>query len=90
MIEDRSVIRVKYELRDSEGNLKVPSNQRQNVINYSITIDLKKKISQIHRINLNSEKPLIKGLKLAFLSMKVGEISWFKIKGEYNHIEQAD
>lgn len=47
-------------------------------------------ILKVYRISLNSSKPIIQGLLIAFKSMKVGEVCWLKVQGHYNFVNNEN
>ncbi|CAD8127543.1 unnamed protein product [Paramecium sonneborni] len=68
----KSKIKLRCEERDLEGNL---VNKGTNNI-------------QATKISMASTIPYIQGLKSAFLSMKEGDIAWFKLSNEQMYTEQ--
>ncbi|CAD8113519.1 unnamed protein product [Paramecium primaurelia] len=71
-INVKSKIKLKCEERDLEGNL---ANKGTNNI-------------QATKISMASSIPYIQGLKSAFLTMKEGDIAWFKLSNEQMYTEQ--
>ncbi|CAD8115067.1 unnamed protein product [Paramecium primaurelia] len=71
-INVKSKIKLKCEERDLEGNL---ANKGTNNI-------------QATKISMASSIPYIQGLRSAFLTMKEGDVAWFKLSNEQMYTEQ--
>ena len=65
---EESLLKAKFECRLPDGKLKDPEAIRSNC----------------HKISFLSSKPLRLGVRKALLSMKQGEVAWYKFIGKYN------